>query len=323
MDNKLYIFDFDDTLVQSTACVTIYHADNSVSRLNSSEFAHYDEKPGDSFDFMEFEIYPPQGKTIPLTFEILQKLAIELGPRHVIILTARGLAQPVKQFLKDQGLQITIPVIAVGNSHPSAKAAYVAKRLCRGNYSSVHVYEDNHKNIKAIQNVVKKMGIEFNYTLINMHKKSSDKCENLRKYIRHILVEEKNNKKDPSAGIIVVRKFANGLKVLGLSLYGKYDIPKGKIESGESVFEAAMRETYEETGITDLSFPYGLQSITSGHVTVYIGKTSRDPIIRQNPQTGIFEHHGASWLNWDELILKVYPHLRPLIIQAEKIITSH
>jgi bis(5'-nucleosidyl)-tetraphosphatase len=318
MNRTLYIFDFDDTLIKSDAQVIIYHLDGTLSQLNSAEFARYKERPGDEFDFSQFEIYPPGGQTISSTFKRLQKVAQSLGPRNVIILTARSSAGPVRQFLKDQGLKIDIPIIAVGNSNPSAKAAYAVKRLGTGNYDNVHVYEDNHKNINAIQNVAKQMGVRFDYTLINV---DDNPRTHLREFIQHTLLEKKKKKKKtPAAGIIVTRLFPEGLKVLGLRLYGKYDIPKGKIEAGESIFDAALRETAEEAGITDLRFPYGLQPISSGHITVFIGETSQDPIICKNPQTNIYEHHGVSWLDWDELIQKVHSRLRPLIIQAQKII---
>jgi len=323
MNRTLYIFDFDDTLIKSDARVMVYHADDTNSQLNSTEFAQYKESPGDEFDFSEFEIYPPGGQTISSTFIKLQKLAQSLGPRNVIILTARGSAQPVRQFLKDQGLEIDIPVIAVGNSDPMAKATYANKRLSTGNYDEVHVYEDNLKNIHAIQDVAKNIGIKFDYTLINVHNEKLNTNVYLREFIQHTLLEEKKKEKAPAAGIIVTRLFPEGLKVLGLKLYGKYDIPKGKIECGESVFGAALRETFEEAGINDLCFPYGNFPISDGHITVFIGETSQDPIIRKNPKSGIYEHQSAAWLEWDELIQKVYPHLRSVIVHAQKIITSN
>ena len=187
----LYIFDFDDTLIKSDAQVIIHHPEGTSSRLNSTEFAQYKERPGDEFDFSQFEIYPPGGQTISSTFKKLQKVAQNFGPRNVIILTARNLSQPVRQFLKDQGLGINIPIIAVGSSNPSAKAAYVIKRLDTGNYDGVHVYEDNFKNIDAIQKVVNDAGISFDYTLVTINEIKLNKHEYLRKFIRYMLMEEK------------------------------------------------------------------------------------------------------------------------------------
>ncbi len=41
-------------------------------------------------------------------------------------------------------------------------------------------------------------------------------------------------------------------KILFIHRLGKWDLPKGKLEKGEGVKEAAVREVEEETGITDL-----------------------------------------------------------------------
>ena len=38
----------------------------------------------------------------------------------------------------------------------------------------------------------------------------------------------------------------------------KWDIPKGRIEEGESVQSAAVREVEEETGVTDLTITHTL-----------------------------------------------------------------
>ena len=42
-------------------------------------------------------------------------------------------------------------------------------------------------------------------------------------------------------------------------LYDKksYDLPKGHLNEGESYLEAAVRETYEESSVSELAFPWG------------------------------------------------------------------
>ena len=60
-----------------------------------------------------------------------------------------------------------------------------------------------------------------------------------------------------SAGIIIYRKTEDGPKFL-LLYHGRgyWNFPKGKIESEEKSFQAAVRETKEETGLNrnDLKF---------------------------------------------------------------------
>jgi|1_EtaG_2_1085319.scaffolds.fasta_scaffold02542_7 bis(5'-nucleosidyl)-tetraphosphatase len=135
-----------------------------------------------------------------------------------------------------------------------------------------------------------------------------------------VLLEE--DKKSPGAGIVVVRKIDNEWKVLGLKIYGRYDIPKGKIESGESSLDAAVRETIEEAGISDLNFRWGLSSIKANHVTLYIAQTSQEGEIKPNPETGIYEHHGIKWMSWEDLQYNIHPYLAHAISWAKDIVES-
>ena len=191
MNKVLYVFDFDGTLIESEARVTIFHANGNMSHMNSTEFSKYKEMPGDEYDFSEFEIYPPGGQLILSTFKILKNLTQQLGTQDIVILTARSMARPVKQFLKDAGLNVHVPVVAVGSMNPLTKAAYVAKRLKTGNYDSVYLYEDNLKNISAIRDIVKNNDVKFDYTLVNINDKKLNKNKHLREFIHHTLREKK------------------------------------------------------------------------------------------------------------------------------------
>jgi 8-oxo-dGTP pyrophosphatase MutT (NUDIX family) len=125
---------------------------------------------------------------------------------------------------------------------------------------------------------------------------------------------------DPGAGIVVIRKFDDEYKILGLRLYGKYDLPKGKIENGEDAITAAIRETAEESSISDLSFNWGLISYQTGPVTIFLAETSQDPKIIKNPESGIFEHHGTKWLTWKEAEASLYVYLRGAATWAKSIV---
>jgi len=60
---------------------------------------------------------------------------------------------------------------------------------------------------------------------------------------------------ETSAGIVLFRK--EDAKILFLLLHypsGHWDFIKGKMEKGESIHQTAIRETEEETGITDITF---------------------------------------------------------------------
>jgi 8-oxo-dGTP pyrophosphatase MutT (NUDIX family) len=127
---------------------------------------------------------------------------------------------------------------------------------------------------------------------------------------------------DPGAGVVVVRKFNNEYKVLGLRLFGKYDLPKGKIEDDEDAITAAIRETEEEACITDLKFNWGMDSYQTGPVTIFLAETCQEPKIIKNPESGIFEHHGAKWLTWEEAESSLYVYLRGAIPWAKSILMN-
>ena len=60
---------------------------------------------------------------------------------------------------------------------------------------------------------------------------------------------------ETSAGIVLFRREND--KILFLLLHypsGHWDFVKGKMEKGETYHETAIRETKEETGITDIKF---------------------------------------------------------------------
>ena len=53
---------------------------------------------------------------------------------------------------------------------------------------------------------------------------------------------------------------------------------------------------------------------------IWIGFTSKDPVIEPNPHTGEVEHLGYEWLDSDEIINNCLDYLRPYLIWAKKAI---
>jgi 8-oxo-dGTP pyrophosphatase MutT (NUDIX family) len=117
----------------------------------------------------------------------------------------------------------------------------------------------------------------------------------------------------PGAGIVVVRLIDNNYKVLGLWARGGYDIPKGHVEEGEDFFQTAIRETEEESNITDLHFKWGLDYRKTDRLRVYLAETTQEGKIVRNKESGILEHEHLRWMDWDEMIEKTYEYLKPAI----------
>ncbi|RNJ75420.1 MAG: NUDIX domain-containing protein [Nitrosopumilus sp. B06] len=66
--------------------------------------------------------------------------------------------------------------------------------------------------------------------------------------------------KETSAGVVLFRRSGGRVKFLLLHYpSGHWDFVKGKMEPGETARETALRETEEETGITDVRFLDGFE----------------------------------------------------------------
>jgi hypothetical protein len=152
----LSVFDADDTLVESDHWIFITHADGSKSKLDPAEFAVYDEKPGDVFDFSDFSAKLRNPKAIKKNVALLKKQldkARKTTARRVVILTARAVGLPIRHFFKTLGMNVE--VVAVGSSDPQKKADWIANRIERG-YTTVYFMDDSQKNVNAVANLKKK-----------------------------------------------------------------------------------------------------------------------------------------------------------------------
>ena len=138
-------------------------------------------------------------------------------------------------------------------------------------------------------------------------------------------LSKKEKQRRPGAGFVVLRKFDDGWKVLGLRFYSTYDLPKGGVDRvDEPLIDAAKRECFEECDISveDSEMPWQELSLKLRHLTLYIAVTNKDPKLKKNPKTGIVEHHGIKWLDLDTDHDKFHPYLQPAVIWARDILKS-
>lgn len=144
---KLRVFDFDDTLVKTKSHIYVKHSDGKESKLTPGEYAVYEPKKDDKFDFSDFErVQDPQ--EIKGVTKLLKTVARSEGERKVVILTARSAYKPVKDYLKDIGLE-GIYVVALGDSDPQKKADWIEDKIKKG-YNDVFFIDDSHKNVAAV-----------------------------------------------------------------------------------------------------------------------------------------------------------------------------
>jgi hypothetical protein len=149
---KLRVFDFDDTLVQTNSHIYIKHKDGKDSKLTPGEYAIYEPKDGDKFDFSDFEkVKQPQ--EIKGVTRLLKNIA-RVGGSEIVILTARAVYKPIKKYLSDIGLE-DIYVVALADANPQKKADWIENKIKDG-VKDVFFIDDSHKNVQAVKALSKK-----------------------------------------------------------------------------------------------------------------------------------------------------------------------
>ena len=137
------------------------------------------------------------------------------------------------------------------------------------------------------------------------------------------LSKSKADDESLSAGVVVVKKFSGQYKVLCLvKNNGDIDITKGFVEKDETFFQAAVRETFEESGISEnnLYFSWGKSYLFYGKGAVFIAETFSTPVLSPNPVTNEFEHSDFKWLTFNQAIKCVKPYLKKSIEWARSMI---
>ena len=134
---------------------------------------------------------------------------------------------------------------------------------------------------------------------------------------------------ETSAGIVLFRK--EGIKKMFLLLHypsGHWDFVKGKMEKGESTTETAIRETKEETGITDVEFldnfeewiQYNFQykgELVHKKVVFFLGETKTKEIKISD------EHLSYAWEEYNEAMEKTtFDNAKTILTKAEELLSK-
>ena len=134
---------------------------------------------------------------------------------------------------------------------------------------------------------------------------------------------------ETSAGIVIFRK--EGSKKLFLLLHypsGHWDFVKGKMEQGESTHQTAIRETQEETGITDITFIEDFEEWIEYNFK-YQGELVQKKVVfflaeTKSKQVNIsHEHNGYIWMDYNSSMEKTtFDNAKTVLTKAQKLLSN-
>ena len=134
---------------------------------------------------------------------------------------------------------------------------------------------------------------------------------------------------ETSAGIELFRKEES--KILFLLLHypsGHWDFVKGKMEQGESTYQTAVRETKEETGITDITFVENFEEwieynfkyqgeLVQKKVVFFLAETKTEEIKISH------EHSGYTWMDYNSSMEKTtFDNAKTVLTKAQKLLSN-
>lgn len=136
-------------------------------------------------------------------------------------------------------------------------------------------------------------------------------------------------KRQFSAGIVTYIKNDQAIEYLLLHYpNGYWDLPKGKIEKGESKEEAAMRELFEETGLsanikpgfqTELNYFFKeAGEPVNKDVYFFVGQTNSKQVRLSH------EHIGYVWLSFEKALKQLtYQNAKDTLTKAHEFLVEH
>ena len=114
-----------------------------------------------------------------------------------------------------------------------------------------------------------------------------------------------------------------------LRAYRNWDFPKGLVEPGEEPLAAALREVTEETGLRELTLPWGevwreTEPYAGGKVARYyiVESSSGAAVLPVNPALGRPEHHEFRWLELDAAARLLPPRLQQVLLWAAQTVAG-
>ncbi|AJW70158.1 bis(5'-nucleosyl)-tetraphosphatase [Nitrosopumilus adriaticus] len=134
---------------------------------------------------------------------------------------------------------------------------------------------------------------------------------------------------ETSAGIVIFRKEdSNNLFLLLHYPSGHWDFVKGKMEKDETTHQTAIRETKEETGITDISFvenfeewiEYNFQyqgELIHKKVVFFLAETKTKDVEISH------EHQNFTWMDYNTAMEKTtFDNAKTVLTKAQMLLSK-
>ena len=136
-------------------------------------------------------------------------------------------------------------------------------------------------------------------------------------------------KKETSAGIILYNNEHDEKEFLLLKYPGgHWDFVKGKMEKGETTHETAIRETQEETGITEITFVENFEEwieysfkhqgeLVQKKVVFFLAETKTKEVKISH------EHSGYTWIDYNSSMEKTtFDNAKTVLTKAQKLLSD-
>ena len=163
--------DIDDTLLFTTAKVTVVKSGKVQHKLSNSEYNDYELQLGESYDFSEFEDSKLFARTSLPNYPMINLLKDLLKEGHeVLLLTARGnfdCKETIKKYFNDLGIPVghyldsKVHIArcgrdkykAYGRSHERKK--HVIEKILgkRSDVTFIEMYDDNMENLRTFKTI--------------------------------------------------------------------------------------------------------------------------------------------------------------------------
>lgn len=175
---KLRVFDFDDVLVKTKSFIYVTHENGKKSKLTPGQFAVYNPKPNDEFDYRDFQAVKSPTEIRKIT-SVLRRIMKSSKGDGVYILTARSAYKPIVQYLKDIGFINKIKVIALNSADPKDKANWIEKMIDTRDYNDIYFADDSEKNVIAVKKMLKKKDVKWRVQWIKEDKNPRVKLKDI------------------------------------------------------------------------------------------------------------------------------------------------